>query len=149
MRYLYGRPVGEYKDRLEKRLAIAAQGRPFKRVLEEGKKLHPSWLQGLVKNLSIAMSDSLHSTELLQGDNIPSLDTAYAMLGRAVTRKGYIETIVDLIKEIFGNRFVQCSSIDEMNLRCEMEVALVQELIAGLLSKKYNETHKPTESATV
>ena len=68
MNYLYGRAVGEYKDRMEKRLEIAAKGRPFKVVLEKIKTMHASWLDSLLKYISISMSVSLSSSDLLKGD---------------------------------------------------------------------------------
>ena len=148
MNYLYGRAVGEYKDRMEKRLEIAAKGRPFKVVLEKIKTMHASWLDSLLKYIS--MSVSLSSSDLLKGDEVPSLDTAYTMLGRAITRKGYLDAVAEQITRAFGNRFARCRDIDQLNIRCESEVSLIQELIAGLLSKKYEEARKKTaETASI
>lgn len=129
-----------HEEYIKKQMVLAQKGIPLEQILKKIKKAHPSWIENIKKNFSIAFSQSLMVQ--LDPDKIPSLEECYGILGKAIVRRDCLEKVSDDITACCGKGTlkVKCREIDTLHIKMIQEISLIQKMIWAILNEKLKDS---------
>jgi hypothetical protein len=108
--------------------------RPLKKFLEG---LHPDYKKLLGKRLreiTTVLSPSV-------GNEIPSLDECFKMLGMCEMRLEVIREIEDLVRDYSGTWMRSIREVSELKENCQKHTNLIRKMIRGYLQQMEKETN--------